>query len=125
MTAIVAAWIDSPMSGPVNVAPTMTPAVLVDDDPRRAGRVAPVERAAGVGAAADLDDADVQAGVARAGLGVADRRDLRVGEDHARRQEAVGAQLDRLAEDVVGGDAALVLAHVRRAATRPFTSPIA
>src|SRR5215216_609308 len=69
-------------------------AVLVDDDARRARRVAAVERAAGVGAAADLDHLDVQPGLARAGLRVADGRDLRVGEDDARRLPAVGAQLD-------------------------------
>src|SRR4051794_29446999 len=77
-------------------------AVLVDHDARSARRVAPVERAACVGAASDLDDPDVEPGLARAGLGVTDGGDLRVGEDDARRLCAVGAQLDRLARDVVG-----------------------
>ena len=81
------------MSGPVKVAPAMTPRSSSTMTPRGAGRVAAVEGAAGVGAAADLDDADVQAGVAGARLGVADGRDLGVGEDDARRQQAVGAQL--------------------------------
>ena len=43
-----------------------------------------------------------------------DRAHLRVGEDHARRARAVRAQPDGVAEDRVGGEPALVLAHVRQ-----------
>ena len=52
----------------------------------------------------------------RGGVGrVADGGDLRLGEDHARAERAVGAVRDRgvAAEEVVGGDPRLVLAHVR------------
>ena len=51
---------------------------------------------------------------------VAHGGDLRVGEDHARRERAVGDERHVPAEDRVGGEPALVLAHVReqRAAVR-------
>ena len=96
------------------MAPTIRSVLLVDEQPRGAGRVAAVEGAAGVGRGADLEDVDVEARLARGLLGVADGGDLRVGEDDARGRRAVGAVLGRgrVAEEVLGGDARLVLAHV-------------
>ena len=57
---------------------------------------------------------NVDAGLARGRLRVADGGDLRVGEDDARGLVAVGAVLGggRVAEDVLDGEARLVLAHV-------------
>jgi hypothetical protein len=45
---------------------------------------------------------------------VADSRDLRIGEDHARRERAVGDDRHVLAENRVRGEPSLVLAHVRQ-----------
>ena len=92
-------------------------AVLVDDDPRGPGRAVSDEAPAGVALGGGVDGAHVQAGLFGARQRVTDRRDLRLGEDHARGEPPVGAQDRRLArpsEDVVGGEARLVLAHVRQ-----------
>ena len=91
-------------------------AVGVDDQPRRPGGVAAVEGAAGVARGRDVDDLDVEALLGGDLRGDPDGGDLRVGEDDARAGGPVGAVLGRgaLAEHVVGGDAGLVLAHVRQ-----------
>ncbi len=74
------------------------------------------EAGAGVGTDRLVDRAHVQPCLAGTRKRVADGGDLRLGEDHARGQVAVGAQ-DRVlavpAEDVLGRQARLVLAHVR------------
>ena len=87
---------------------------MVDYEPGRSGRAAAVEAAAGDVRGPIVDRADVQAGLLRRRERVADCRDLRLGKDHARRTGAVVADLHVLAEDPVGGDPALVLAHVRQ-----------
>ena len=71
------------------------------------------ERSAGVAARVDVDVTDADARFLRRAQREPDRPDLRVGEDHARRSPAVRAQLDLPAEDRVGDEPALVLAHVR------------
>src|SRR3954452_11711648 len=65
--------------------------LVVDDPARRAGRVAAVERAAGVPRGLRLVDVDDEAGPLRGRRGVADRGHLRVGEDHAGGERPVGA----------------------------------
>ena len=112
--AIVAAWRKSTTSEPVIVAPTMIPALLVDQEAARSARAAAVVRAAGIGRGPDVDDARSNAGVLRGPRGVADGGDLRIREDHARRARPIGAVLERAVgpEHVIGGDAGLVLGHV-------------
>ena len=80
-------------------------AVLVDDQARGARRVAADEARAGVRAGLDVERAYVQARLGRGGQRMSDRRDLRVGEDHARRERPVGDDARVLAEDHVGGEA--------------------
>ena len=81
--------------------------------PRRV--VAAVEARAGVALGRDVHGAHVEAVLLRGVERVAHRRHVRVGEDHPRRARAVApwtAGRRLLAEDHVGRDARLVLAHV-------------
>src|SRR5690606_35566759 len=73
------------------------------------------ERAARVAGGRDVDGLGVDPGLAGGGQRVPDGGDLRVGEDHARAERAVGRRepLHALAGDVVGDQRRLVLAHVR------------
>ena len=116
-TAIVAACSASATSAPVIVAPTTILPALVDHEARRAGRATADERAAGVPAGVHVDRAGIDPGLARARQRVTDGADLRIGEDHAWRPPAVAAQRHRLAEDCVGRQPGLVLAHVREQCT--------
>jgi hypothetical protein len=88
--------------------------LLVDDEARRPGSVAPVEAAAGRSRCLEVDGAHVELRVLRRCERVPDGGDLGLGEDDARRERAVASRVDArvAAEDHVGGDAALVLAHV-------------
>src|SRR3954451_24756019 len=85
----------------------------VDDDPRGADRAMADERAAGVAARLDIDVADVEARCLCTLQREANGPDLGIGEDHTRRLRPVRAELDRPAEDRVGGQPALILAHGR------------
>ena len=89
--------------------------LAVDEEARGAWRVAVGDGAAEVAGGLGVVGVEVEPRT-RGGLGrVTDGGDLRVGEDHVRSERAVGAVGDRMliAEDVVGGEPGLVLAHVR------------
>ncbi len=89
-------------------------ALRVEHEPRRARRAMPDEAATRVRLDLLIDGAHAETGRAGARQRVADRRDLRLGEDHARRKRTVGAQRARPAEDPVRHEPCLVLAHVRQ-----------
>lgn len=76
-----------------------------------AGAVAD-EAAAGVLLHARVERAGGEPRPARARERVSDGGDLRLGEDHPRREAPVAAQLDARAEDVIGRQARLILGHV-------------
>ena len=112
-TAIVAAWSDSAISGPTKVAPTITLAL------GRRRRSARCRARCGRGSwrrrwprsrrrprCASIPSSSAAA------ERPADRGDLRVGEHHPRRAGLVRGRRDVLAEDRVGADPRLVLAHV-------------
>src|SRR5205814_9634628 len=88
---------------------------LVDDDPRRPGCAAAVEAAACDALSGMVDGAGVDASRLRRLERVADRRDLRVGEDHAWRARPFRNGVDPrvAAEYGVGCHPGLVPAAVR------------
>ena len=92
------------------------PSFPVDDEACGTWRVAAIEAAAGVRRGADVVDVELDPGLLGGSCGVPDGGDLRVGEHDARGERAVGAVGERLvvAEDVVGDEPRLVLAHVRQ-----------
>ncbi len=88
-------------------------AIGVDHEPRGPWRLPAEEaRACGIGGG-HVHGARRDPGVHGLLQREADGRDLRIGERHPRRGGRVDAHPRRLAEDVVGGHPALVLAHVR------------
>src|SRR5262245_12270057 len=83
---------------------------VVDDEPRRPGRVPADEARPRRPARLDVDRTyDEPRAFGRCDR-VADRGHLRVGEDDARGERAVGNDRDVLAEDRVRGETPLVLA---------------
>src|SRR5207244_3076308 len=90
--------------------------LVVDDDSRDPGSATSVEAAASRAGRLDVDRPRVDASIKRRGKGVTDGRHLRLGEDDAWRKGARGLWLDLNVppEDALGGDASLVLAHVRQ-----------
>ena len=116
--AIVAACRKSATSGPVIVAPTITPrSSSIRKRPCR--EAAAVERASRVARGRRRRPRAPEPRRLRAARGVADGGHLGIGEDHAWRARAVGEVVGRpvLAEHVVGGDRRLVLGHVRERRT--------
>ena len=87
--------------------------LLVDDEPRGAGRVAPVEAAAGRARRLEVDGAHVEPRLLRRRERVADGGDLRLGEDDPRRERAVARRVD-----------ARVLPRITSAAMRPWYLPM-
>ena len=112
--AIVAAWSISATPGPVNVAPDDHAAGVVDHELACAFDPLAVHRRARDVAGAVADHLHVDALLPRLRLGEPDRRQLRIGEHDRGHRPMVGPRLHRRpVQDRVGGDARLVLAHVR------------
>ena len=114
-TAIVAACSVSAISTPVNVAPTTTPRTSSTTSRDVPGAPRPTKLAARVRRRsrrrrAHLHPCSLRPSRKRP----ADGGDLRVGEDHARRERPVRDERSRLRPRIdVGREPALVLAHVR------------
>ena len=109
--ATVAAWRKSAVSKPVKVAPTIVP--LASSTTSRVVPPVPLPWKLAP-AVPSVATSTARASIPRLGLlqGLADRRDLGVGEGDPRRADPLRDRLDRPAEDVLGRDPGLVLAHV-------------
>ena len=112
-TAIVAAWSASATSEPVIVAPTMTRRFVSTTIREVPAAPWPTNEPPALPLVSTSTWRTSRPAACAALEGEADGPDLGIGEDDAGRARAVRAKLDRAAEDRVGGQPALVLAHVR------------